>query len=237
MTAFVALNNRSGQLRATGGTLDGVRAWLLAHFKRDERHFAQLLAARFTGVSLVLRVVSGRRLLVRARLYQAAMRVATIAFRLDPTAQAAHLSWTVVAPTSRGGNVLRHLLQNTLLIERDCGARRITLEAALTHGGYVWAVHGFLPQSDAEWARLAGRLGAKFEQVSAGFAPSEAAAVLRLLALPNRLAARAVAAVSLPCAGTTLGKHLLLGERWRGDLDFSDEASALIFLRRIGLLP
>ena len=40
-----------------------------------------------------------------------------------------------------------------------------------------------------------------------------------------------------PVAATTLGKHLLLGEGWDGELDFSDQSSALIYLKRVGLLP
>lgn len=37
--------------------------------------------------------------------------------------------------------------------------------------------------------------------------------------------------------GTALGKHLLMGESWDGELDLSDEPSVLIYLRRIGLIP
>ena len=59
----------------------------------------------------------------------------------------------------------------------------------------------------------------------------------QVLSSPERFALRAVAAAITPVAATTLGKQLLLCERWDGELDFSDQSSALIYLRRVGLLP
>jgi hypothetical protein len=123
-----------------------------------------------------------------------------------------------------------------LLIQRDCGIRRITLQAALTHGGYTWAAHGFLPGTNAKWQVLAKRLAAKFAALAANFAPAEAAAIERLLQAQDRLALRAVTAITTRHGGTTLGKYLLMGERWDGELDLSDEPSALIYFRRIGLI-
>jgi hypothetical protein len=113
----------------------------------------------------------------------------------------------------------------------------MTLQAALTHGAYVWAVHGFLPTPSEAWTALAGRLATKFATVAPSCAPSQVAAVQQLLKSPDRRALRAIAATRVPVGGMALGKHLLMGERWDGELDFSDEPSALIYLRRIGLLP
>jgi hypothetical protein len=73
----------------------------------------------------------------------------------------------------RGSTAAKHLLQNMLLIQRDCGIRHITLQAALSHGGYVWAAHGFLPGTNARWQMLAKRLAVKFAALSASFAPAE----------------------------------------------------------------
>lgn len=136
-----------------------------------------------------------------------------------------------------GGATTRHLLQNILLIERDCGIGRTTLQAALTHGGYVWAVHGFLPTPSATWTGLAGRLATKFATVAPTLTSSQAAAVGQLLRSADRRALRAIAALTIPVGATTLGKHLPMGESWDGELDLSDEPSALMYLRRIGLIP
>ncbi len=129
------------------------------------------------------------------------------------------------------------LLQNLLLIERDCGITRVTLRAGLSHGGYVWAIHGFLPETDAKWLQLAVRLQAKLAVLAPALPPLQAQAISQILSSPDRFALRAVAAALTPVAATTLGKHLLLGEGWDGELDFSDQSSALIYLRRVGLLP
>lgn len=237
MTAFIVLNNRSGVHGHGGKSLAAVNAWCTTHFGRDALQFCQVLAARFNGAVAILRTISADRLLVRARLYQAGVHIATVALRFDPQHGQTHISWFVVAPTGRGGATTRHLLQNILLIERDCGIARTTLQAALTHGGYVWAVHGFLPAPPATWVTLAGQLATKFAVVAPTFTPSQVAAVQGLLRSPDRRAIRAVAAITMPVGGMTLGKYLLMGESWDGELDLSDEPSALIYLRRIGLIP
>ena len=62
-----------------------------------------VLTARFNAGFLSLRTVSAGRLLIRASLYQAGVRVATMALRFDPPQRRAHISWLVVTPTGRGG--------------------------------------------------------------------------------------------------------------------------------------
>lgn len=237
MTAFIALNNRRGTRFLDGTTLGAVDTWCTTHLGRDALQLCQMLTGRFSAGSLVLRAISGNRLLARARIYQAAVHIATVALRFDPLRRQAHISWFVVAPTGRGGATARHLLQNILLIERDCGMDRTTLQATLTHGGYVWAVHGFLPAPSTTWTALVGRLATKFATVAPTLTSSQVAAVAQLLRSPDRCALRAIAALTIPVGGTTLGKHLLMGESWDGELDLSDEPSALIYLRRIGLIP
>jgi hypothetical protein len=237
LTAFIALNNRRGTRFLDGTTLAAVDAWCTTHLGRDALQFCQMFTVRFSAGSFVLRAISGDRLLVRARVYQAAVHIATLALRFDPSQRRVHISWFVVAPTGRGGATARYLLQNIFLIERDCGIGRMTLQAALTHGAYVWAVHGFLPTTSAAWTALAGRLATKFAAVATSCTASQVAAVQQLLKSPDRRALRAIAATAVPVGGTALGKHLLMGERWDGELDLSDEPSALIYLRRIGLLP
>jgi len=237
VTAFIVLNNRSGQYGFAGTTIVDVNRWCSANFGRDALHFAQTLTARFDAAFIVLRVISSDRLFVRARIFQGPTPVATMAFRLAPRLRQAHLSWIVLAPTARGGLVSKPLLQNLLLIERDCGITRVTLRAGLSHGGYVWAIHGFLPETDAKWLQLAARLQAKLTTLAPPLPPPQAQAINQILSSPDRFALRAVAAALTPVAATTLGKHLLLGEGWDGELDFSDQSSALIYLRRIGLLP
>ena len=237
MTAFIVLNNHNGRHGFAGTTIADVNGWCSAHFGKDALAFAQMLTARFDAAFIVLRVISGDRLLVRARILQGPAPVATMAFRLAPRSQQAHLSWIVLAPTARGGLVSKPLLQNLLLIERECGITRVTLHAGLSHGGYVWAMHGFLPQTDAKWLQLAARLRAKLDGLATPLPPLQTQAIKQVLSSPDRFALRAVAAAVTPVAATTLGKHLLLGERWDGELDFADQSSALIYFRRIGLLP
>jgi hypothetical protein len=237
VTAFIVLNNNDGRRGFAGTTIADVNRWCGANFGRDALHLAQTLTARFDAAFVLLRVISGDRLFVRARIFQGPTPVATLAFRLAPRTHQAHLSWIVLAPTARGGLVSKPLLQNLLLIERDCGVTRVTLHAGLSHGGYVWAMHGFLPQTDAKWLQLAARLRAKLDALALPLPPLQTQAIKQILSSSDRFALRAVAAAVTPVAKTTLGKHLLLGERWEGELDFSDRSSALIYLKRIGLLP
>jgi hypothetical protein len=236
VTAFVVLNNRSGVHGVAGTTLAAVEAWCMTHFRRDALQFTQMLTARFNGGLIVLRVISADRLLVRARIYQTGVHIATVALRFDPRLRQAHISWFVVVMAGRGSTAAKHLLQNLLLVQRDCGIRRVTLQAALTHGGYVWATHGFLPATNTKWQVLAKRLTAKFAVLAANLAPAEVTAIERLLQAQDRLALRAVAAIAARHGSTTLGKHLLMGERWDGELDLSDEPSAVMYFRRIGLI-
>ena len=237
MTAFIALNNRRGVHGVAGSTLPAAEAWCRTHFGRDTLQFCQVLTARFNSGFVVLRAIKGDRLLVRLRVYQAGVHVATAALRFDPLRREAHISWLVVARTARGGGTTRHLLQNLLLIQRDCGIDKITLQAALTHGAYVWAVHGFLPAPETGWPLLAERLAVKFALVAPRLRPTQVATVESLLRSPDRRALRVIAALATPFGGTTLGKHLLMGERWDGELNLFDEPSALIYMRRIGLIP
>jgi len=237
MTAFIGLDSRGG-LRSFGGTrFAHVNRWCTTYFKRDLIHLSQTLTIRFNGANLVLRTIAGDRLLVRMQVFQAGARIATIAFRIDPPQQRAFLSWTVLAPATQRTGAFKHILQNLLLVLRDCGTTRVGLVASLTHGGYVWAIHGFLPQSAAEWARLARVLQARLATVASHLTPTELGAIEKLLASPNPLALRAVAGSAIPVLGTTLGKHLLMGTEWKGELDFSDGPSVLIYLRRIGVVP
>ena len=237
MTAFVVLNNRRGVNGVAGSTLPAVETWCRTHFRRDALQLCQVLTARFNSGFVVLRAIKGDRLLVRQRVYQAGIHVATAALRFDPQRREAHIAWLVVARTARGGGTTRHLLQNLLLVQRDCGIDKITLQAALTHGAYVWAVHGFLPTPETAWPLLAGRLAAKLALVAPRLTAVQVATVESLLRSPDRRALRAIAAIAAPFGGTTLGKHLLMGERWDGELNLFDEPSVLIYMRRIGLIP
>ena len=237
MTAFIGIGSRGG-LRSFGGTqFAHVNKWCTTWFKRDLIHFAQTLTIRFNGANMVLRLIPGDRLLVRMQLFQAGTRIASISFRIDPQQQRAFLSWTVLTPATQRTGAFKHILQNLLLVLRDCGITRIGLTASLTHGGYVWAIYGFLPASAAEWARLAGVLRRKLLAVASELKPVELDAVQKLLASPDPLALRAIAGSAIPIRDTTLGKHLLMGTEWKGELDFSDGPSVLIYLKRIGVVP
>ena len=69
MTAFIVLNNRSGQYGFAGTTIVDVNRWCTANFGRDALHFAQTLAARFDAAFIVSRVVAGDRLFVTGKLW------------------------------------------------------------------------------------------------------------------------------------------------------------------------
>lgn len=212
-------------------------AWCIRYFNRDARHLAHTLTARLGPAFFIFRLISGDRLLVRVRLFQANVRVALAAFRLMPLLQSAHLSWIDVHPSARAGLVSRPLLQNLHLIQRDCGVLSLTLEAGLTHGGYVWAISGFLPINQAEWSRLARRLQTKMVPMWGMLTLAERGVIAKLLASPNPLALRAIALSTISVGQDKLGKFLLMGENWKGVLDFTDHSSMLIYFKRIGVLP
>ena len=102
------------------------------------------------------------------------------------------------------------------------------------YGAYVWAVHG-PPVPDAAWLAFAGRLAAKLAGVASNLAPSQVAAVDGLLRSPDRRGC--APSQRSPRPSRTTGQVLLMGESWNGELDLSDEPSALIYFRRIGLMP
>jgi len=92
LTAFIVLNNRRGIHGLAGASLPAVDAWCTAHFGRDTLQFCQVLTARFNAGFLSLRTVSAGRLFVRASVYQAGVRVATMALRFDPPQRRAHIN-------------------------------------------------------------------------------------------------------------------------------------------------
>src|SRR5437879_60425 len=112
MTAFIRVDNRTGQYQFSGSSVAQVDTWCMRYFQKDSLHFVQTLTVRFHASLVILRVISGDRFLVRARVFQATIPVALNAFRLDPQAQISHHAWFVVHPAARSGLVSKPLMQN-----------------------------------------------------------------------------------------------------------------------------
>ncbi len=152
--------------------------------------------------------------------------------------QVSELSYLHIPPAAQKEGLAKRLLQNQLALHDHLGTTRIDLNANIDVGGYAWARYGFKPQSAGWWRMLRdGELSDRvriLKNTPAIFSSQEGQAVLtelnRLLKSNSPDSIRQVAAMDfrVPSADGAslipLGKRLLLGTDWFGEITLTNPA-------------
>ncbi len=129
-------------------------------------------------------------------------------------------------PQLQGKGVAKELLANSVELYEQAGISKVTLFAALDVGGYAWAKYGFCPEPGRATRELFSSIRERLAELD-GVAEPVRAVVGRLLDSEDPKAVWAISdleGISVPNRGekTPLGKALLLGTHWKGQLLLDD---------------
>jgi hypothetical protein len=125
-----------------------------------------------------------------------------------------------IIPDRCGRGLGTLLTRNSLKVYKKVGISKVTLDAGLDVGGYVWARLGFVPTKDG-WLQVRGAVRAK--RASMGQIPSEAEVALGYaLADDEPAAIWEIADLDARINGKSLGQVLLSGTTWEGMLDLTN---------------
>ena len=130
-------------------------------------------------------------------------------------------------PDAQGKGLAKEILANQIELYQKIGLDRVSLTAGLDRGGYAWAKYGFLP-TPGYWASLRGDLQRSLMQLSnhGKITKQQFDAVQPLLQSEDPHSMWAISDVTSPTAdGRPLGKQLLSGTGWSGQLNLKDKDS------------
>lgn len=144
-------------------------------------------------------------------------------------------------PVLQGQGVAKELLANSMELYEQAGIAKISLFAALDVGGYAWAKYGFSPEPGRSTRELFLSLKERLAELDGVSAPVRAV-VTRLLESDDPKAIWAISdlegiKVSEGGKTTTLGKALLLGSHWKGQLSLNDPEARARFDQYISRTP
>lgn len=133
----------------------------------------------------------------------------------------------------QSGGIAKDILSSSFSLYEQLGVNRVELFANIDVGGYAWAKYGFSPTS-ASAPTLAAYLRDKLNDFD--LSPAARAATTKLIdGLPNDpTLIWAISDIDIPMNGSTLGKQLLLGSRWRGELVLKNETAMRRFNAYVG---
>ena len=120
--------------------------------------------------------------------------------------------------------------RDALRLYRELGVSNIVLKASMTEGGYVWARYGFVPSQSA-WDKVRGQIRERLAEMDLDGALRQ-----EITSHLDDKNPRAIWRV----ADSVLGKELLLGRSWDGEMDLGDQVSVRRtrdYLRRRGYEP
>lgn len=134
----------------------------------------------------------------------------------------------------QGRGISKDLLANSIKLYDQAGIQKVTLQAALSVGGYAWAKYGFKPNPGRETAQLFETVKDRLEDMGEAVPRPVRTVVQRLLAKGDPKAIWAISDLD----GVTvrrgnkelpLGKALLLGTAWKGALELQDREARARF--------
>lgn len=147
-----------------------------------------------------------------------------------------HSYFELDANTQKKG-VAKELLARSVEMYDKIGAERVTLTAGLDVGGYAWAKYGFKPESCEETIELFDQVQWNLKQLSL---PSRThRLVSKLLENTDPRTVWTLSDLQHEVNDgdgrkTTLGKALLLGTCWQGELELKDQVSRARFQQYVG---
>lgn len=130
----------------------------------------------------------------------------------------------------------RNFIRNWVHIYRwHWNLEKIFVKAGLTHGGYVWLRYGFVPNQDS-WdmlrPKVLRRLHEKIDEIETVVFDIANDTLSKI----NPESAWIIADLAQPVDGQPLGRYLLAGLSWSGELDLTDELALNRLLRYVGEL-
>jgi len=137
----------------------------------------------------------------------------------------------------QGAGIAKQVIGRQMSLYQRMGVKKITVYAALDRGGYAWARYGFLPADVDEWRRIKGRLRYAIDNMNEAVIDPEVtgttwakvkAALEKILESDNPETLWQISDLRMPTTHMdkndkpmSLGKVLLSGESWHGELKLS----------------
>jgi len=155
---------------------------------------------------------------------------ANFAANINFTNKNAHLDLISIPQSHQAHSIGKQMLDENFKVFKQLGMKRVDLLADMSVGGYAWAKYGFTP-TQSHWDALRDRL--KKEMVRSKITKEQAPAEWAALENKNPKGIWAISdsKVMTKWEGRTirLGKDLLLGENWDGEIHLDDEEAMARF--------
>lgn len=141
-----------------------------------------------------------------------------------------------IDPQYQNANIAKRVMLSSVGLYDNIGVNRIAMQANIDVGGYAWARYGFSPTSDS-WNDLKVHISSKLELIDDGrilplidgdisYTSDVTSIRQKIVNSDNPKDIWAIAAmpsrVLVDGTETTLGKAMLIGSMWKGDLDMAD---------------
>jgi len=156
---------------------------------------------------------------------------------ISPDTGMADHGFLSLEPRLQGAGFAKDILRSNIDFYRQLGLSGVETWANADAGGYVWAKYGFVPTAKS-WDTLRASLKSQVSRPTLDIAPADRQAMLDLLENRDPRTIWRIADYQTPVMvgnrSMPLGKHLLLGSGWDGNLDLSDAAAMNRFDAYVG---
>lgn len=145
-----------------------------------------------------------------------------------PDGPTVYHSYFSLAPEFQDAGIAKRILGNSLELYDRLGIERVSLTAGLEVGGYAWARYGFKPESKESLRELQDEVRWNLDQL--GVSTRTHSLVSRLLDSDDPKSVWTLSDLDMMVTGydggrMKLGKALLMGTAWDGELDLKDDES------------
>ncbi len=150
-----------------------------------------------------------------------------ITFSEDEAPEVSH-DLLKLQPEFQDKNLAKELLSRSVEVYDQIGIEKVTLTAGLTVGGYAWAKYGFKPDSPEETWELWDQVQSNLEDLSLSARTRNLVSGLLRSDDPKTVWTLSDLGQQVEDEygeETTLGKALLMGTAWCGELDLTDSES------------
>lgn len=128
----------------------------------------------------------------------------------------------VVTENARGMGIATVFLRNSMRLYKRMGIEKVTVMASMANGGYTWARFGFLPGQQS-WERLQDRLKKRLSELEDKLPRRTYKLAEAALRQKTPKGLWIIADLAVEVDGVPLGKELLVGERWTGEMNLKDK--------------
>tara|TARA_R110000868_G_scaffold391271_1_gene661212 strand:- start:1013 stop:2470 length:1458 start_codon:yes stop_codon:yes gene_type:complete len=151
--------------------------------------------------------------------------IAEISRRIDLVDMVAHHSILQLDKSAQGSGAGKEILKKSIELYKKIGVQKVVLSANIDVGGYAWAKYGFAPS-----AENVGSVIDKFRRAANAdnsITDKQLSAILKVMEPRNVDSFFAL-------ADSKLGKKIMMGSSWEGELNMSDKSSMKRFNNYVG---